>query len=90
MIIDDDDDESNDNAQSDFVRVALNLAFLTEAEARSFKFNKDEMTKLRRAGEKLAARPAVGNIALSTSEDVNASARAAGAATANNPYPELL
>ena len=97
MIIDDDDDESNDNAQSDFVRVALNLAFLTEAEARTFKFNKDEMTKLRRAGEKAAAaKPAAGNIALSTSDDVNASSRAlanhvaANATAANNPYPELL
>ena len=34
MIIDDDEDESNDAAQSDFVRVALNLAYLTEKEAR--------------------------------------------------------
>merc|ERR1712051_805856 len=41
MIIDDDDDEGNDNAQSDLVRLSLNLAFMTEAKARAFKFNKD-------------------------------------------------
>lgn len=29
-IIDDDDDEGNDNAQSDLVKMILNLAFLTE------------------------------------------------------------
>ncbi len=34
MIIDDDEDESNDAMQSDLVRVALNLAFVTEKEAR--------------------------------------------------------
>jgi hypothetical protein len=43
MIIDDDDDEGNDAAQSDLVRVALNLAYMREDEARSFKFNKDAM-----------------------------------------------
>ena len=62
MIIDDDDDESNDAAQSDFVRVALNLAFLTEKEARQFKFDKRQMTDLRRAGEAAASK---GNIAAS-------------------------
>mgnify|MGYP000365575231 CR=1 FL=1 len=40
MIIDDDAEEGNDEAQSDLVRVALNLAFLTETEARSFEFTK--------------------------------------------------
>ena len=40
MIIDDDHDESNDSAQSDLVRVLLNLAYLTEKEARNFKFTK--------------------------------------------------
>ena len=49
MIIDDDDDEDNDAAQSDFVRVALNLAYLTEDEARNFKFDKNCMTKLKKA-----------------------------------------
>lgn len=41
MIIDDDDDEGNDNAQSDLVRLSLNLAFVLESKARKFKFNKD-------------------------------------------------
>ena len=41
MIIDDDDDEGNDNAQSDLVRLSLNLAFMLETKARTFKFNKD-------------------------------------------------
>ena len=40
-IIDDDDDEGNDNAQSDLVRLSLNLAFMLEEKARKFKFNKD-------------------------------------------------
>ena len=39
MIIDDDDEEGNDAAQSDLVRVALNLAFMKEEEARVFQFN---------------------------------------------------
>ena len=40
-IIDDDDDEDNDNAQSDLVKAVLNLAFLTEAQAKAFAFSKD-------------------------------------------------
>lgn len=40
-IIDDDEDEGNDNAQSDLVRIVLNLAFLTEEKALSFSFNKE-------------------------------------------------
>ena len=36
MIIDDDDEEGNDSAQSDLVRVLLNLAYLTDKEAKSF------------------------------------------------------
>jgi hypothetical protein len=40
-IIDDDTDEDNDAAQSDMVRVALNLAYLTEEEAVNFSFNKN-------------------------------------------------
>jgi len=40
-IIDDDEDEGNDNAQSDLVKIVLNLAFLTDQAARAFSFNKD-------------------------------------------------
>lgn len=41
FIIDDDDDEGNDNAQSDLVKIVLNLAFLTEEKAKSFSFDKN-------------------------------------------------
>jgi len=41
-IIDDDEDEGNDNAQSDLVRVALNLGYMTEANAIKFKFSKED------------------------------------------------
>ena len=37
-IIDDDTDEDNDAMQSDLVRMALNLAFMKEDEAKNFKF----------------------------------------------------
>ena len=40
MIIDDDIDEGNDAAQSDMVRICLNLAYLTEKEANGFTFNR--------------------------------------------------
>jgi hypothetical protein len=40
-IIDDDDDEGNDNAQSDLVKIVLNLAFLTEERALGFSFDKN-------------------------------------------------
>merc|ERR1712060_170942 len=40
MIIDDDVEEGNDAAQSDMVRICLNLAYLTEKEATSFSFAK--------------------------------------------------
>ena len=46
MIIDDDDEEGNDAAQSDLVRVGLNLAYMTEEKAKKFKFNKDALTDL--------------------------------------------
>lgn len=46
MIIDDDLDEGNDVAQSDLVRIGLNLAFLTEDKARNFKFNKNDLTAM--------------------------------------------
>lgn len=39
-IKDDDEDEDNDNAQSDLVRMALNLAFLPEEKAKTFTFDK--------------------------------------------------
>jgi len=41
FIIDDDDNEDNDNAQSDLVKIVLNLAFLTEDKARTFTFDKN-------------------------------------------------
>jgi len=40
MIIDDDDDEGNDAMQSDLVRICLNLAYMPEESAKSFKFSK--------------------------------------------------
>ena len=46
MIIDDDDEEGNDAAQSDLVRVGLNLAYMTEDKARKFKFDKNALTDL--------------------------------------------
>jgi len=46
MIIDDDDDEGNDAAQSDLVRVGLNLAYMTEEKAKKFKFDKTALTEL--------------------------------------------
>ena len=45
MIIDDDTNEGNDDAQSDLVRVALNLAYLNQGAAKTFEFNKDWLTK---------------------------------------------
>lgn len=39
-IIDDDEDEDNDEAQSDLVKMVLNLAFLPEKQARDFTFDK--------------------------------------------------
>ena len=41
FIIDDDDDEENDNAQSDLVKMILNLAFMTKERAEKFTFSKD-------------------------------------------------
>ncbi len=51
-IIDDDEDEDNDAAQSDLVRMVLNLAFLTRERATTFSFNKNaysEITKGKKA-----------------------------------------
>lgn len=39
-IIDDDDDEENDEAQSDLVRLILNLPYLKEEDAMRFSFDK--------------------------------------------------
>ena len=47
LIFDGDDNEGDDAAQSDLVRVALNLAFMTEQEARDFKFSSEHLTKLK-------------------------------------------
>jgi hypothetical protein len=44
-IVDDDEDEANDNAQSDLVRMALNLAFLTEEQGKNFTFDKETYAK---------------------------------------------
>ena len=49
FIIDDDDDEDNDDAQSDLVRLVLNLSFLTEQQAKSFNFDKDSYSDARKA-----------------------------------------
>jgi hypothetical protein len=40
FIIDDDEDEDNDMAQSDLVKIILNLAFLTSKQAKEFTFSK--------------------------------------------------
>ena len=55
MIIDGDDDMSNNVAQSDLVRVALNLAYMDETDARNFNFNKMAFIKMfqTRLGQKL-------------------------------------
>ena len=50
MIIDDDDDEGNDAAQSDMVRICLNLAYLTEKEATLFSFDKQACRASRTSG----------------------------------------
>lgn len=44
-IIDDDDDEGNDAVQSDIVRIALNLAYMNEQEARDFVFDQASVAK---------------------------------------------
>jgi len=54
-IIDDDEDESNDYAQSDMVRVALNLAYLTEDEAKDFEFSKKKFKAFGKIGNFFAA-----------------------------------
>ncbi len=45
-IIDDDEDEDNDDAQSDLVRVVLNLGFLTRRQAKKFAFGKSDLNQL--------------------------------------------
>ena len=49
FIIDDDNDEDNDSAQSDLVRVVLNLAFLTEEQAANFTFSKNSFKNIKQA-----------------------------------------
>jgi hypothetical protein len=45
FIIDNDDDEGNDAWVSDKVRIALNLAYIPEAYARSFVFSEKSMKR---------------------------------------------
>ena len=45
MIIDDDANEGNDSAQSDLVRLALNLAYMPESKAKTFTFSVDGFMK---------------------------------------------
>jgi len=47
LIIDGDDNEGDDDAQSDLVRIALNLAYMTENEARSFKFTAEHLNSIK-------------------------------------------
>ena len=47
-IIDGDNDETNDCAQSDLVRIILNLAFLQEEEVKKMKFNPEGLAALDR------------------------------------------
>jgi len=49
FIIDDDNDEDNDSAQSDLVRVVLNLAFLTQEQAENFTFSKNSFKNIKQA-----------------------------------------
>lgn len=52
MIVDGDSDEDNDVGQSDLVRVALNLAFLSQEEVKEIEFSTEGMNKLREKIEK--------------------------------------
>ena len=45
FIIDDDEDEGNDAVQSDIVRIALNLAYMNEREAKEFVFDQDAVAR---------------------------------------------
>ena len=49
MIVDGDQDESNDCAQSDLVKIALNLAFLRKEEVESLEFTDDGLAKLKKS-----------------------------------------
>ena len=44
-IIDEDEDETNDDIQSDLVKIVLNLGYLTKEQRKKFKFNKQEFIK---------------------------------------------
>jgi hypothetical protein len=45
FIIDEDDDEGNDAAQSDLVKLALNMSFMAETEATTFQFDKESFIR---------------------------------------------
>ena len=45
MIVDSDSDEDNDSAQSDLVRICINLAYLPEARGRAFQYDKELLSK---------------------------------------------
>ena len=47
FIIDNDDRNDNNTAQSDLVRIALNVGFLTEKEVQELTFNVDGIMKLK-------------------------------------------
>ena len=46
-IIDDEDNEDNDAAQSDLVRIALNLAYLTKDKVANFKMTKASLSQVK-------------------------------------------
>jgi len=46
LIIDDDADEGNDEAQSDIVAIALNLAYLRQEEIAAMSFDKKALTEI--------------------------------------------
>ena len=52
-IIDDDENEENNAAQSDLVRIGLNLAFMTEDKALKFEFNNDWLTDIVQKNKKV-------------------------------------
>lgn len=49
MIVDGDQDETNDCAQSDLVKIALNLAFLRKEEVEKLDFSAEGLEKLKRS-----------------------------------------
>ena len=49
LIIDDDENDENDAMQSDLVRLALNLAYMSERQALNFKFDKNAASAMLKA-----------------------------------------